>query len=206
MSSNAVTPGQRVELKIRGLGSTSGNVEVLAENSIVIALVVDPGASAATLGDPDATLEFPAVRGIYRQEGFARFEGAARGSVQFISSGEPELVQRRDFARVDVRRPVRVTPEGSPPNIYETLNISANGLLLAPPPLGAHPLKLGMIVWLKMDLDDGEGFVEARGTAVREAGNGAVGIRYDHISEDHQEQLARFVFHQELEQRRKAVH
>jgi PilZ domain-containing protein len=206
MSNNAVTPGQRVELKIRGLGSTSGNVEALAENAMVIALVVDPGDTAAALGDPDATLEFPAVRGIYRQEGFARFEGVPRGAVQFISKEEPTLVQRRDFARVDMRVPVRVTLEGSPAEIYETLNVSANGLLLAPPPLGAKPLKLGMFAWLKMDLGDDDGYVEARGTAVREAGNGAVGIRYDHISEAHQEQLARFVFRQELEQRRKAVH
>jgi hypothetical protein len=204
MSSNAVTPGQRVDLKIRGLGSTSGNVEMLVENSIVIALVVDPGEDAKLLGDPDAVLEYPALRGLYRQEGFARFDAPGLSSVRFVSNEEPQLVQRRDFVRIDVRVPVKVTLKDSLPMSSETLNISANGLLLGPPPPGQKPLTLGMFTSLSIALDDDkEGPIEVRGTAVRETPNGAIGIRFDHISEQHQERLVRFVFKQELEQRRK---
>lgn len=203
MSTNAVMPGQRVDLRISGFGSTSGNVEVLDDNSLVISLVVDPGDAIDGLGDPDAVLEYPAVRGLYRQEGFARFDGCASSSVRFVSNEPARLVQRRDFARVDVQMPVTVTLKDTIPATYETLNVSANGLLLGPPPPGTPSLKLGMFAWLKMDLDDEEGEpIEARGTAVREAGNGSVGIRFDHITETHQERVVRFVLRAELEQRR----
>ncbi len=204
MSSNAVTPGQRVELKIRGLGSTSGNVETLSDHAIMIALVVDPGAGAKALGDPDATLEFPSGRGVYRQEGFARFDGPP-GSVCFVSRAEAQLVQRREFARVQVHIPVVVKVGGWAAVTYDTENVSANGLLLRQPTLGAGKLELGTVLWVEMDLGDGEGRVEARGTVVRAADNGAVGVRYDHISEEHQEQLARFVLRTEIELRRKAL-
>ncbi len=207
MSDNVVTPGQRVDLQIRGLGSTSGNVEMLVDNSVVITLVVDPGKDAAVLADPDAVLEYPAVRGLYRQEGFARFDTGGSGSVRFISSEEPKLVQRRDFARVDVRIPVQVTVKDSMLFTADTINISANGLLLETSLFGTDRLKLGTFVWLSIPLDDDEqeldGPIEARGTAVRDTGNGAVGVRFDHIREKHQERLVRFVFKKEIENRRK---
>jgi c-di-GMP-binding flagellar brake protein YcgR len=176
---------------------------MLVENSVVISLVVDPGSRVNALGDPDAVLEFPAVRGLYRQEGFARFDQSGSASVRFVSREEPQLVQRRNFARVDVIRPVSVSISGATLATFDTLNVSANGLLLGPPPPGVQPLKLGIAAWLKMRLDDDEEPIEARGTAVREAAGGAVGVRFDHITEDHQERLVRFVFRQELEQRRK---
>jgi hypothetical protein len=205
MSGDTVTPGQRVDLKIRGLGSTSGKVEMLIDNAVVITLVVDPGEDAALLQDPDAALEYPAHRGLYRQEGFARFESGA--SVRFISNQGPQLVQRRDFARVDVRIPVEVTVQNSGAAIYQTLNVSANGLLLETSLYGADRLTLDTFVWLKIELGDDEqeeeGPIEARGTAVRDTGNGGIGIRFDHISEKHQERLVRFVFRAELEQRRR---
>ncbi|HKN93199.1 MAG TPA: PilZ domain-containing protein [Thermoleophilaceae bacterium] len=204
MSSKAIEPGQRVELKIRGLGSTSGNVETFSDTSVRIALVVDPGADAKALGDPDATLEFPSGRGVYRQEGFARFDGAP-GSVCFVSREEAKLVQRREFARVDVRLPVIVKVGGWAATTYETENLSANGLLLRQPLLGAEKLELGTVLWVELDLGDGEEPVEARGTVVRAANGGAVGVRYDHIREEHQERLVRFVFKTEIEQRRKAL-
>jgi hypothetical protein len=208
MSDKVVTPGQRVALTIRGLGSTSGNVEALMDNSVVITLVVDPGNEATVLGDPDAVLEYPAHRGLYRQEGFARFDvGGGSGAVRFVSRDEPKLVQRRDFARVDVKIPVEVTVQDSMKFVADTLNVSANGLLLETSLFGTDRLKLGTFVWLSIPLDDEEqpqeGPIEARGTAVRDTGNGSVGIRFDHIAEKHQERLVRFVFRKEVEQRKK---
>jgi hypothetical protein len=207
MSSNVVSPGQRVDLRIRGLGSTSGSVEMLMDNSVVITLVVDPGSDVAVLADPDAVLEYPAVRGLYRQEGFARFDVNGSSSVRFISDEEPKLVQRRDFARVDARIAVDVTVQDSMKFTADTLNISANGLLLETSLFGTDRLTLGTFVWISIPLDDPEqetdGPIDVRGTAVRDTGNGGVGIRFDHIAEKHQERLVRFVFKKEIEQRRK---
>jgi hypothetical protein len=207
MSDKLVTPGQRVALTIRGLGSTSGNVDALVDDSVMITLVVAPGQEATVLGDPDAVLEYPANRGMYRQEGFARFDGAGSGAVRFVSREEPKLVQRRDFARVDVRIPVEIAVQNSSKFIADTLNISANGLLIETSLFGTDRLRLGTFLWMTIPLDDPEqeteGPIEARGTAVRDTGNGALGIRFDHISEKHQERLVRFVFRMEVEQRKR---
>ena len=202
---NAVMPQQRVEIKIRGVGRTSGNVEEVDDESVVIALVVDAGAHAASVDEADAVLEYTALRGLYRQKGLVRFNVNGTGSVRFVGQEEPELVQRREFVRVDVNTPVTVSMKDSPwPTEFDALNLSGNGVLLAPPKGGTGRLRVGMFVWLHIPLYDGEDPIEVRGTVVREAGRGAMGIRFDHISESHQERLARFVARQEREQRKRS--
>jgi PilZ domain len=207
MSDKLVTPGQRVALTIRGLGSTSGSVDALMDDSVMITLVVEPGREATVLGDPDAVLEYAATRGMYRQEGFARFDAIGSGSVCFVSRDEPKLVQRRDFVRVDVKIPVEIAVQDSSKFIADTLNISANGLLIETSLFGTDRLRLGTFLWMTIPLDDPEqeteGPIEARGTAVRDTGNGGVGIRFDHINEKHQERLVRFVFRKEVERRKR---
>jgi hypothetical protein len=198
MSGKLVTPGQRVALTIRGLGSTSGSVDALVDKGVIITLVVDPGSEGTVLGDPDAVLEYPGARGMYRQEGFARFDEQSSGSVCFVSREEPKLVQRV---------PVEIAVKDSSKFIADTLNISANGVLIETSLYGTDRLRLGTFLWMTIPLDDpeqeAEGPIEARGTAVRDTGNGGLGIRFDHISEKHQERLVRFVFRMEVERRKR---
>ena len=202
---NAVEPKQRVDIKIRGVGRTSGHVAKVEDGSMVIDLVVSATAEAASLPEPDAVLEYTALRGLYRQKGVARFDVNGSGSVRFIGQEEPELVQRREFVRVDVNIPVTVSLKGDPwPTEFDALNLSGNGVLLSPPQGGAARLRMGMFVWLNIPLYDGKDPIEVRGTVVREAGRGAMGIRFDHISESHQERLVRYVARQEREQRKRS--
>jgi hypothetical protein len=198
---NAVIEAQRVDIKIRGVGRTSGTVEEIDGESVVIALVA--GASSdVTGGDPpDAVLEYTALRGLYRQKGSANFDVSGGTRVRFVAAEEPELVQRRDFVRVDVNLPVAVSLKHDPyPVQYDALNLSGNGVLLAPPS-GRAPIKIGSFVWMKISLYDGKDPIEVRGTAVRQGQKGAVGVRFDYIGEGDQERLARYVARQEREQR-----
>lgn len=201
-----VAPKQRVDIKIRGLGRTSGHVQSVDDESIVISLVVRATAEAATLQEPDAVLEYTLQRGLYRQKGTARFDVDGTSSVRFLPETEPELVQRRDFVRVDVNIPVTVTIKDSPwPTEFDALNLSGNGALLSPPQGGVGQLKLGMFVWLRIPLYDGQEPIEARGAVVRDAGRGCMGVRFDHISERHQERLAHYVAREERKHRKKGV-
>jgi PilZ domain len=199
---SALTANQRVEVKIRGVGRTSGQVAELDAESALIALVVAPTPDATALEEPDAILEYTTLRGLYRQKGHAMFNGDGGATLRFVGREEPELVQRREFVRVDVNIPVDVTLQGNPwPATFDALNLSANGILLAAPAAGVMTLKLGMFVWLKIPLYDGKDPIEVRGTAVREAHKGSVGIRFDHIAERDQERLARYVARQERRER-----
>ena len=199
-----VKPKQRVDLKIRGVGRTSGHVDKVDDGFVVISLVVSATAEAQALQDPDAILEFTGQRGMYRQKGVVRFDVNGGSAVRFVSEEEPELVQRRDFVRVDVNIPVSVTIKDNPwPTEFDALNLSGNGALLSKPQGGTGKLTIGMFVWVKIPLYDGKEPIEARGSVVREAPGGAMGVRFDHISEAHQERLVHYVAREERKQRKK---
>lgn len=195
--------GQRVELMIRGLGRTSGKVMHLDEEYVIVSLVVNAGPQATTLDDPDAILEYSTGRGLMKRRGKVRFDVKGTEAVRFVPSEEPQHVQRRDFVRVEAILPVTVRLKDGVPWDYDTVNISANGVLLARPSRGLRPLKTGMFVSVSIPLDDGRGYIDARGTVVREAGGDMRGVRFDHIAESHQERLARFVARLEREKRRR---
>jgi len=201
-----VAKNQRVELKIRGVGRTSGLVEEIEEGSILVKLVVSATPDAMALEAPDAILEYTTLRGLYRQKGYASYNGHGPENVRFVSDEEPELVQRREFVRVPVNLPVDVSLKDNPwPTSFDALNLSGNGILLAGPSAGVMTLKLGMFVWMKIPLYDGKDAISVRGTTVREAQKGAVGIRFDHISEVDQERLTHYVARQEREQRKRGA-
>jgi hypothetical protein len=203
---NSVAKGDRVEIKIRGVGRTSGTVDSIDGESVVIALVVTATADAMALEQPDAVLEFTTLRGLFRQKGHANFDVNGGGKVRFVAEEEPERVQRRDFVRVEVNFPVSVAFKNDPrPMEYDAINLSANGILLACPPGFGVAMQVGVFLWMHIPLYDGKDPVEVRGTAVRTAGKGAVGVRFDHISEKDQERLAHYVARQEREQRKRGA-
>ena len=115
-------------------------------------------------------------------------------------------MQRREFVRVEVNIPVSVSLKDAPwPTDFDAVNLSANGVLLAAPSAGVIRLGLGMFAWMKIPLYDGRDAIDVRGTVVREAQRGAVGVRFDHVNEADQERLVRFVMKQEREQRKRGV-
>ena len=86
---------QRVELMIRGVGRTSGLVEEVEDDSVLVALVVSATEDALSLEAPDAVLEYTSLRGLYRQKGYASYSGHGGEKVRFVGDGQPELTQRR---------------------------------------------------------------------------------------------------------------
>ena len=201
-----VEKDQRVEVKVRGVGRTSGTVKELEDEALLITLVVPATAEAMSLEAPDAVLEFATLRGLYRQKGFVSYSHGSGETVRFVGREEPELMQRREFVRVEVNISVSVSLKEAPwPTDFDALNISANGILLAGPSTGTLILRRGMFLRMKIPLYDGRDAIDVRGTVVREAQRGAVGVRFDHINEPDQERLVRFVMKQEREQRKRGV-
>lgn len=197
---------ERVELMIRGVGRTSGHVDEIEDGSVLVALVVPATPEAVSLEAPDAVLEFTGLRGLYRQKGYASYNGLAGKKVRFVGDEQPELVQRRQFVRVEVNMPVDVSLKGMPwPASFDALNLSANGILLAAPAAGTTRLELGAFVSMKIPLYDKKEAISVRGTVAREAQKGSVGIRFDHISESDQERLVRYVMKREREQRKRGA-
>jgi PilZ domain len=197
------TVDQRVDIMIRGLGRSGGTVEEVTPESVIIGLIFDPTKGEQPPSEPEAIIEYTGLRGMYRQKGSARFDVNGGKKVRFLSSEEPELLQRRQFVRVPVNTSVGVSVKsGGWPLDCDVINLSGNGLLIGPPQSGTS-LDVGTVVWLSIPLYDGEEPITPSGMVVRDAGKGLRGIRFDHIGERDQQRLVRFVMRQEREQRKK---
>jgi PilZ domain len=172
-----------------------GRVSKVSDAEVVIVLMLDARKTLA-LGDASPMIvEFPGPRGLVRLEG--RGTVATHDVVRFHHDGA-EVVQRRDFVRVRVVRPLslaRVRPDGEPGPWTETLtvNVSGNGFLAA----GPDTLRIGDTVLFKVALDDDEPPVEGRGRVARVGDGGQPGIAIEQIDREARRHLIRFIFEQE---------
>lgn len=169
---------------------------VTAEEIVVVLMLVDRR-HPLTLGDASPMIvEFPAPRGLVRLEG--RGTVATQDLVRFHHEGAVDIVQRRDFVRVRVVRPLaiaRIGEDGMPGEWVDalTVNVSGNGLLAS----GPEHLTVGDEVAFRLTPSDGESPLAGRGRIARIGDDGQRGIAIEELDRDARRQLVRFVFEQE---------
>lgn len=170
---------------------------VTAEEIVVVLMLVD-ARHPLELGDASPmVVEYPASsRGLVRLEG--RGTVATHDLVRFHHEGAVDIVQRRDFVRVRVTRPVsiaRVGEDGMPQEWVDalTVNVSGNGLLAS----GPEDLAVGESIAFRLTAADGEPPIAGSGRVARIGEDGQRGIAIEQIDRDSRRQLVRFVFEQE---------
>jgi hypothetical protein len=168
-----------------------------AEIVVVLMLVDARGAGGIALGDASPmTIEYPAPRGLVRLEG--RGTVATHDLVRFHHDGAVDVVQRRDFVRVRVVRPLAIACVGEDGTSGEwvdtlTVNVSGNGLLAA----GPEALDVGDAVAFRLTAAEDEPPIAGRGRIARIGEDGQRGIAIEEIDREARRQLVRFVFEQE---------
>jgi hypothetical protein len=155
------------------------------------------------LADTAVSLEFTNLRGVCRILGTA--EAAAGDAALLVNAtGEVELIQRRDYVRVEAFVPVTYQPDG--PDGWtataNTLDVSGGGFRVA----DAEGLRLGDMLRFRLELGEGEEPVQAVAQVVREAGDDAFGMRFVEILERDRQRLVRWVFARERLARQIARH
>jgi c-di-GMP-binding flagellar brake protein YcgR len=155
------------------------------------------------LADESVSIEFTNRRGVCRLLGKAK--AAAGGSALRVdSTGVIELIQRRDYVRVEAFVPVTYQPDG--PDGWtataNTLDVSGGGFRVG----DAEGLRLGDMMRFTLELGEGENPLQAVAEAVREAGDGAYGMRFVEILERDRQRLVRWVFARERLARQIARH
>jgi c-di-GMP-binding flagellar brake protein YcgR len=197
-----------------GIGQS---VRVIAPSGASIdALVKDAGASTLLLrldgggedpvellSESDVSVEFTNERGVCRILGTAQAAGGDF-ALRVDATGTIELVQRRDYVRVEAFVPVTYQPAGADgwTATAHTLDVSGGGFRLA----DAEALRLGHTLSFTLDLGEGEQPLQAAATAVREAGEGAFGMCFAEILELDRQRLVRWVFARERLARQIAGH
>jgi len=173
-----------------------GRVSRVTETELVIVLMLDMR-KALRLGDASPMIvEYPAPRGLVRLEG--RGTVATHDLLRFHHEGAVDVVQRRDFVRVRVVRPLAVAPVGEDgePGAWAhalTVNVSGNGLLVT----GPGTLGVGDPVAFRLTPAEGEAPIEGRGHVARLGDDGQRGIAIEQIDREARRALVRFVFEQE---------
>jgi hypothetical protein len=194
--------GQAVHVIAPSGASIDARVKDAATNSFLLRLDAAGSDPLELLADKQVSLEFTNARGVCRILGDAL--AAPGAALRVHATGTIELIQRRDYVRVEAFVPVSYQPDG--PDGWtataHTLDVSGGGFQIAE----ADGLRLGDMLRFTLDLGEGEEPVEAVSSAVREAGERVFGMRFVEISERDRQRLVRWVFARERLARQIARH
>lgn len=183
-----LSEGQHVDLVLESGSRLTARVESLGENDLVLGLFREPDQRLSGL---HGSLEFIDHRGIHRQRGRLESHGRERDAVRLVATDKLELIQRREYVRVDAYTAVDVEFEDRDANAVgtTTVNVSASGLLLA----GPSVLEMEEKIKVKLDIGEDEP-VLCRGQVVRETQEGFKGIHIIEITEADQDRLVKYIF------------
>ena len=184
---------QDVMLVLPGRQSFRARVTRRTVDEIVLVLMLEardplnPGDVVST------TIEYAGARGLVRLEG--RGTCVTHDLVRFHLEGDVDVVQRRDFVRVQVVRPLEIAAlddDGQAGPWVETLtaNVSGNGLLAA----GPETLGVGDGVRFRMHAVEDEPPIEGSGRVARVTDHGQRGIAIEDLDGDGRRRLVRFIF------------
>ena len=177
-------------LKIGDLPPMEARVEELTEEHAIIGLFRPPEPSLAEIGEIEGVLEATSARGLARLVGTLRQHQGQVDACKLTFDQGPEVIQRRQFVRIDTTTPVTITREDGSRVRNHTLNLSGAGLLLG----GPEDLEMDEWVTLAIDVGQGEPPIHAGGRVVRETNEGHKGVRIEMIEEGDRERLIHFVF------------
>jgi PilZ domain len=153
---------------------------------LIVVLMAFP---AGELNREPLLLEYSSDRGLVRFEGRAKVE--AHDTISFPLYETPEVVQRREFVRVDAAQPVVLISEEDDSVLGgHAIEVSGGGMLLS----GPEALALNVTVRFTLNLGDGMDPIKGRGRIVRVESSGRRALMYDEISQGDRQRLIHFVF------------
>jgi hypothetical protein len=175
------------------LAPTDGRIDVLDDGYAIIGLATEPEPSLEVIGEVEAVIEAPGARGLARLVGTMRQHRGRPDSVRVDFDDGPEVIQRRQFVRIETNTGVTVVRADGTSDRTHSINLSGAGLLLA------GPADLAMEEAIVMDIEIGpeDPPIHARGRVVRETRSGYKGVRLALIEEGDRDRLIHFVFEQQ---------
>jgi hypothetical protein len=190
---------QDVVLALPNLERYGARVTRVTADEVVLVLMLD-ARDPLHLGDvAPMTIEYAGPRGLVSLEG--RGTVATYDLVRFQLEGAVDVVQRRDFVRVQVVRPLSLALVGADGGLGRwieslTVNLSGNGLLAAAWP-GSDRVAIGDELCFRVEVGGGEAAIEGRGRVTRAADDGAWAISIEELTRDARQRLIRFIFERE---------
>jgi hypothetical protein len=186
--------GQRVRVIAPSGVPIDARVEGGWDASYLLGISTGDGDPVPLLAEKPVDLEFTNRRGVCRIAGVAHAADGPR-ALRVDTSGGVELIQRRDYVRVEAYVPVTYQPLG--PGGFtvtaHTRDVSGGGIQLAE----AEALRLGETLPLTVELGEGDESVDVVGEVVREIGERGFGVRFVKIDPKERQRVIRWVFSRE---------
>jgi hypothetical protein len=187
--------GQEVWVIAPNGASINGRVREVGGEATVIEFLHGQTNPAAELASGSVAVQYTNRRGICRIDGVAH-RTDLEGSIRVNHTGNVDLIQRREFVRIDAMVPVTYQPNGPSGVTAETTttNVSGGGFMIS----GREGLNIDdeMTFTLHLDGEREAGPVEIDGKVVRET-RGGLGIKIAAIEEEERERLIRWIFARE---------
>jgi hypothetical protein len=154
---------------------------------LVVLLDADTGEAPEAI-DP-LRLEYSSAQGLVRLEGRAEME--ERDLIRFRPDGPAEVLQRREFVRIDAARPVLLTDAEDGTSISaHAIDLSGGGMLIQ----GREALEEGQQIRFTLDLGPGESPIAGTARVVRTKDTGQCGVVFEAISSTERQRLIHFIF------------
>src|SRR5215208_5880724 len=191
-----IEEGQHVNLLIGDLPAIEARIEELTDDHAIVGLFKEPEPPLESVGPIQGIIEAAGPRGLTRLVATLKQHAGQVDAARLDFDQGPEVIQRRQFVRIETTTTVTVTRPDGTKEVASTLNLSGAGLLLG----GVTGLAMGDLVKLDIDVGEEEPEVHARGRVVREPGPGQAGVRFEMIEEGDRERLIHFVFERQRTQ------
>jgi hypothetical protein len=177
--------------RLTASGGDQVPVRVFERGSDVLMLVVLLDADTGLEPPPlePVLLEYTSAQGLVRLQGRAIIEKP--DLIRFAPAQAPEVLQRREFVRVDAPQPVRLTDEVGATIATHAVDVSGGGMLLC----GLEEFSEGQRLRFTLELGPGQEPVQGTARVVRTVGDGGRrGVVFEAISSTERQRLVHFIF------------
>jgi hypothetical protein len=193
-----IEEGQHVSLLIGDLPPLDARIEEIADDHAIVGLFKPPEPPLEDIGPIQGIIEATGPRGLTRLVGTLRQSGREVDAARLDFDQGPEVIQRRQFVRIETTTTVTLTREDGSAHKTFTLNLSGAGMLLG----GPDDLEMDEMVKVDIDVGGEDPPIHARGRVVRQTAENHKGVRIEMIEEGDRERLIHFVFERQRSQPR----
>jgi len=182
-------PSKHVKVRLPGGEPVPAAVDEVDGSSVTVALLLKAHLTLTTFVGRKATIEYADKKGLHKL--VCAVERALPGD-RLVLESEPQedVVQRRDYFRVEAYAPLTITTREESPRVLETSShdLSGGGMLIA------DPLQIPADTELDIQIKVGPGEpVRALGRVIRNTGDKRTAVQILDIAPADRQELMRYI-------------
>ena len=184
----SLDPGKHVTIRLPGGDSLPAHVDEIDEKSITVALLLKAHMTLSVFRERTCRVEYADKKGLHKLS--CTIIDSLPGDRLRLSQEPEDVVQRRDYFRVEAFAQLTITTREDSPRVLETNShdLSAGGMLIADP----IEIPAETVIDIQVKLEGGA-VVKAVGRVIRNTGDKKTAVQIVEISQSDRQQLMRYI-------------